>query len=186
MTRLPRRRKPIAGTATLFHTLSSFTLRNLPNSEGGVQYENARHGQAAKKLDNLSLSVALSRWYDRFCMQQPLSLSFSLSLSLFLFYTHTQDFLLIIFDDCHTRASWGLHRERERHAPTFFIVVAVFPFSLFSFSQLLRQSRDCTRPLPLPRLPSVQLSPPRSRTQRALGRWSRPSAASNASQNPSR
>ena len=59
--------------------------------------------------------------------------------------------------------------------------VLILSLSL-SPSQLLRQSkfRGCTRPPPPPRSPSVQLSPPRSRTERALSRWSR------ASQNPSR
>ena len=87
---------------------------------------------------------------------------------------------------------FGLHTERDT-PPFLTLLVAVFSFSQshsfslsLSLSQLLRQSRDCTRPPPPPRPPSVQLSPPRSRTQRALGRWSRPSAASSASQNPSR
>ena len=67
----------------------------------------------------------------------------------------------------------------ERHAPPFLTLVAVFAFSRslsLSLSRLLRQSRDCTRPPLPPRSPSVQLSPPLSRTQRALGRWSGPSA----------
>ena len=77
-------------------------------------------------------------------------------------------FLLLVLTIVTHGPCWRSHRERERCSAVSHTGHCIPTLSLPPF-QLLRHSRDCTRPPPSPRLLSFQLSPPRSRTQRALG-----------------
>ena len=83
-----------------------------------------------------------------------------------LYAAHLYFFWTIVLQ---SRACSGLHIERDMLRRFSYWSLCSHSLSLPP-SQLPRESRNCTRPPPPPRSPSVQLSPPRSRTA-PLGRW---------------